>query len=143
MSDYEPKLVCFTCDFGWGYQSEKDALSSKIDHWVPIVCSGRIDTTYILDAFNAGADGVLILGCREGDCHFQDGNFEARKKVYLLQKLLEGYGIEKERLRMVFSLDPEGNTIPRLIEDMNRDIRKLGPVKKLPPLWLRSASYAE
>ena len=143
MSDYEPKLVCFTCDFSWGYLAEKDALNSQIDYWVPIVCSGRIDSTYVLDAFNAGADGVLILGCPEGDCHFQDGNFEAKKKVYLLQKLLEDYGIEGERLRIELSQDPQGDGIPRLIAEMKDSIRKLGPVKKLQPLWLRSKSLAE
>lgn len=143
MSDYEPKLVCFTCDFSWGYLSEKDTLNSRIDHWVPIVCSGRIDATYVLDAFNAGADGVLILGCPEGDCHFQDGNFEARKKVYLLQKLLEDYGIERGRLRIELSQDPAGDRIPKLIEEMKDSIRRLGPVKKLQPLWLRSKSLAE
>ncbi|MBN2098488.1 MAG: hydrogenase iron-sulfur subunit, partial [Dehalococcoidia bacterium] len=93
--------------------------------------SGKIDTTHILDAFKRGADGVLILGCPEGDCHFQDGNYEARKRVYLAQKVLEAYGIEPERLRIELSVDPKGNSIPRLVKEMSDAVAKLGPVKKV------------
>jgi F420-non-reducing hydrogenase iron-sulfur subunit len=131
MSGYEPKLVCFSCRFGWGYLGDDTKLSSQIKNWVPIICSGKIDTTHILDAFRAGADGVLILGCPAGDCHFQDGNLEARKRVQILQRVLVDYGIEKERLRMELSLDPDGESIPRLVQEMSEAVAKLGPVKKL------------
>jgi len=131
MSDYEPKLVCFSCNFGWGYLTGGNGLSSQIKNWIPVVCSGKIDTTHILDAFKAGADGVLILGCPEGDCHFQDGNFEARKKVYLLHKLLEDYGIEKDRLKIELSTDPDGKRIHQVVKEMGESIGKLGPVKKI------------
>ena len=131
MNGYEPKLVCFSCNFGWGYLSERSTLSSQIRNWIPVVCSGKIDTTHILDAFKAGADGVLVLGCNSGDCHFQDGNSETRKRIYLLKKLLEDYGIEGDRLRIVLSSDPEGKRIPQLIKEMGDSIGKLGPVKKV------------
>jgi F420-non-reducing hydrogenase iron-sulfur subunit len=132
LSTYEPKLVCFSCKFSWGYLTDEDALSSKIDNWVPLICTGKIDATHMLDAFKAGADGVLILGCPEGDCHYQDGNYEARKRVYLIRKLLESLGIEKERIRIELSIDPEGTRIPKLVEEMRRELAKLGPVKKGP-----------
>jgi F420-non-reducing hydrogenase iron-sulfur subunit len=131
MKHYEPKLVCFSCKFGWGYLGDEIALSRQIKNWLPIICSGKIDMTHVLHAFKKGADGVLILGCPEGDCHYQDGNFEARKRVYLLQKILESYGIEKERLRIELSVDPEGKSIPQLVKDMSDNIAKLGPVKKI------------
>ncbi len=131
MKHYEPKLVCFSCKFGWGYLGDDIALSRQIKNWLPIICSGKIDMTYVLHAFKKGADGVLILGCPEGDCHYQDGNFEAKKRVYLLQKILESYGIEKERLRIELSVDPEGKSIPQLVKDMSDSIAKLGPVKKI------------
>jgi F420-non-reducing hydrogenase iron-sulfur subunit len=131
MSDYEPKLVCFSCNFGWGYLTGRNGLTSQIKNWIPVSCSGKIDTTNILDAFKAGADGVLILGCPEGDCHFQDGNFEAKKRVYLLHKLLEDYGIEKDRLKIELSVDPDGKRIPQVVKEMGESIRKLGPVKKI------------
>ncbi len=130
MSPYEPKLVCFSCKFSWGYLADQEDLSHKVKNWVPIICTGKIDTTHVLTAFKQGADGVLILGCPEGDCHYQDGNFEMRKRVYLLQKVLESYGIEKERLRVHLSLDPDGQTIPQLVNQMSQSIRNLGPLGK-------------
>jgi len=131
MKHYEPKLVCFSCKFGWGYLGDEVALSKQIKNWLPIICSGKIDMTHVLNAFKKGADGVLILGCPEGDCHYQDGNFEAKKRVYLLQKLLESYGIEKERLRIELSLDPEGKSIPQLVKNLSDSVAKLGPVKRI------------
>lgn len=130
MKHYEPKLVCFSCKFGWGYLAHEEELHSRIKNWVPIICSGKIDTIHILEAFKQGADGVLVLGCPEGDCHYQDGNFEARKRVYLLQRILEAYGIEKERLKIQLSVDPEGNTIPQIVKEMSDAVAKLGPVRK-------------
>ena len=132
MSDYEPKVVCFSCKFSWGYLTDEDTLSSKMDNWVPLICTGKIDATHMLDAFRAGADGILILGCPEGDCHYQDGNYEAKKRVYLIRRLLESMGIDKGRIRIVLSADPEGESIPKLVAEMRRDLAKLGPAKKRP-----------
>jgi F420-non-reducing hydrogenase iron-sulfur subunit len=132
LSEHNPKLVCFSCKFSWGYLVDEASISAQIKNWIPIICTGKIDTTHIFNAFKDGADGVLILGCPEGDCHYQDGNYEARKKIYLVRRLLESYGIEKERLRLELSIDPDGNRIPQLIKEMSKDLAKLGPVKKIP-----------
>ncbi len=129
MNDFEPKLVCFSCKFGWGYLGDESSLSSQIKSWIPIICSGKVDTNHIIAAFKRGADGVLILGCPEGDCHYQDGNFEARKRVHLLQKVLNVYGIEPERVRLELSIDPEGKRIPEMVRKMSETVKKLGPVK--------------
>ena len=141
MSAYEPKVVCFSCKFSWGYLTDEDKLASKIDNWVPLICTGKIDATDILDAFSAGADGILILGCPEGDCHYQDGNYEAKKRVYLVRRLLESVGIEKERIRIELSSDPEGESISRLVEEMRRELAKLGPARE-GPLKPRKPSVA-
>ena len=132
MDDFEPKLVCFSCKFGWGYLADEDELSSRIKNWISVVCSGKVDATHIVDAFKHGADGVLILGCPEGECHYQDGNIETKKRVYLLQKVLDAYGIEPDRVRMELSLDPEGNSIPDRVRKMSDAIKKMGPVKTVP-----------
>jgi len=131
MAAFEPKVVCFSCNFGWGYLSDKIDLSAKIKYWIPEICSGKIDTNQILRAFRAGADGVLILGCPEGHCHFQDGNYQTRKKVYLLQKIMSAFGIEPERLGMQMSRDPEGKNIPQLVQEMKEHLVNLGPIKKM------------
>jgi F420-non-reducing hydrogenase iron-sulfur subunit len=132
LSEHNPKVVCFSCKFSWGYLTDEATLSAQIKNWIPIICTGKIDTTHILDAFKEGADGVLILGCPEGDCHYQDGNYEARKKIYLARRLLESYGIEKERLRLELSIDPDGSRISQLMKEMSKDLVKIGPVKKIP-----------
>jgi F420-non-reducing hydrogenase iron-sulfur subunit len=130
LSQYKPKVVCFSCKFSWGYLTEEASLSKQIDNWIPIICTGKIDTTYMMDAFEKGADGVLILGCPEGDCHYQDGNYEAKKRVYLLRRMLESMGIEKERIRIELSADPEGRRIPQLVKEMKEELAKLGPMKR-------------
>ena len=130
MNQYKPKLVCFSCKFGWGYLTGEDSLSSKIENWIPIICTGKIDATQMIDAFDEGADGILILGCPEGDCHYQDGNYEVKKRVYLLRKLLGYMGIEEERIRIELSIDPAGKRIPQLVKEMSKELAKLGPSQR-------------
>ena len=129
MKQQEPKIVCFSCKFSWGYLADEKTLAARMKNWVPIVCSGKLDTKHVMNAFTNGADGVLILGCPEGDCHYQDGNLETRKRIALLKTTLESYGIEPERIRLVLSSDPEGNTIPGLIDEMKDAVKKIGSDK--------------
>lgn len=131
MTQPEPKIVCFSCKFCWGYLTKEEELSRLISNWIPIICTGKIDSVHLLNAFSHGADGVLVLGCPEGDCHYQDGNIEAMKRIYLLHHVLESMGIEKERLKIHLSTDPDGKNIPLLVKNLSDSIRKLGPVKKL------------
>ncbi len=121
--DSGPKIVCFSCKFGWGYL--ENPLKSSIKNWIPINCIGRIDITHIFKAFEEGANGVLLLGCAEKNCHFQDGDYEAKKKVYLAQKVLESLGIRKERLKMILSFDPSGEKIEELIDDFAKELDKI------------------
>jgi F420-non-reducing hydrogenase iron-sulfur subunit len=71
------------------------------------------------------------MGCPEGECHFQDGNFETKKRVQLLRKVLDSYGIEPERVRMELSIDPEGKRIPEIVKSMSQTVKSLGPVKQI------------
>jgi len=129
MKEKEPKVVCFSCRFGWGYLAKEEEIAAQVKNWIPIICTGKIDTTYILNAFRQGADGVLLLGCPEGDCHYQDGNIEARKRINLLYSVLESCGIESDRLRIYLATDPEGKTIPQLVGEMSDTISRLGPLR--------------
>ncbi|MDY7038087.1 MAG: hydrogenase iron-sulfur subunit [Thermodesulfobacteriota bacterium] len=131
METYDPKLVCFSCKFGWGFLNGHLVPSTVIRNWIPVTCSGKIETSHILKAFRSGADGVLILGCPEGHCHFQDGNYQTRKKVLLIKKIMDAFGIEPERLGINLALDPDGQKIPRLIQEMKTSLVRLGPVKKI------------
>jgi F420-non-reducing hydrogenase iron-sulfur subunit len=128
MDEYRPKILCFKCNFGWGYLDDKKESNDVVKSMVPVTCSGKVDTTHILTALKEGADGVLVLGCRQGECHFQDGNYQTGKKILLIKKVLTSFGIEPERVRMVFSVDPDGNKIPMEIETMRTEISSLGPI---------------
>ena len=129
MNEDSPKVFCFSCNFGWGYVSGEEDAQPKTKAWARVACSGKIDTHHVLEAFRHGADGVLILGCPRGDCHFQDGNYQAAKRVSLLRKALEPFGIEGDRLRIELAADPDGAAIGRLVEKMRRDLLDLGPIK--------------
>jgi F420-non-reducing hydrogenase iron-sulfur subunit len=120
------KIVCFSCKFSWGYLTDDSVLAADINNWIPILCAGKIDPVYIVDAFARGADGVLILGCPDGDCHYQDGNIEAKKRLALLHRALLAYGIRPERVKLVLSRDPEGRDIPGYISEMAETIKLLG-----------------
>jgi F420-non-reducing hydrogenase iron-sulfur subunit len=123
-----PKILCFSCKFSWGYLSSDEAIASKVRNWIPVICSGKIQPAQILKAFEKGVDGILILACPEGECHYQDGNCEARKKVFLIRKILTANGIDSRRLKMAMGKDPEGGRIAELIADMGDFLRKLGPL---------------
>ncbi len=127
---YKPKLVCFSCKFGWAYLRDMNALGEDVEFLTPVECSGRLDALHLLKAFKEGADGVLILACEEGHCHFQEGNFRTLKMLYLLRDVLEAHGIEKARVRIEFSLDPEGRKILGRIARMKESLSALGPLNR-------------
>ena len=80
MTEFTPKLVCFSCKFGWGYLNS-NGYDKQIKNLIPVICIGKVDTTHIIGAFKDGADGLLILGCPDGQCHFKTGNYQARKRI--------------------------------------------------------------
>jgi F420-non-reducing hydrogenase iron-sulfur subunit len=127
MGKFDPKLVCFSCKFGWGYLND-NGYEKEIEHLVPVMCSGKVNASHIVDAFKKGADGVIILGCPDNECHFQNGNFQARKRVLLLKKTLADFGIEPSRLKIVLDMDPEGSRIPAAIDGMKAELKDLGPL---------------
>jgi len=120
-----PKIVCFYCKFGWGYTAEKRPSAGNL---VPVACLGKVDAEDILRAFREGAEGVLLLGCARKECHFQDGDSETMKKVHLVRRVLEAWGIDPARVEVVFSFDPEGENIARLVEEMASRIKAMKPL---------------
>ncbi len=127
MTEFIPKLVCFSCKFGWGYLNG-NGYYKQVRNLIPVICSGKVDTTHIIGAFKEGADGVLILGCPDGQCHFKTGNYQARKRIFLLQNVLKEFGIEPGRLKIALDIDPEGTRIPAIIEEMKTELGSLGPL---------------
>ena len=131
MTESSPKIVAFLCNW-CSYAGADLAGVSRIQYppsirIIRVMCSGRIEPAFILEAFKNGADGVLVAGCHPGDCHYLSGNFKAQRRVLLLRKVLENLGLEPERLRLDWVSASEGDKFAILVEDMTEEIRKLGP----------------
>jgi F420-non-reducing hydrogenase iron-sulfur subunit len=91
------------------------------------MCSGSVDSIYILRALLEGADGVFIRGCHPGDCHYLDGNYKARRKVVLMNSILDTLGLEKERIWIRWVSASEGKKFADTMKEMTEEIKKLGP----------------
>ena len=130
-SEIKPKIVGFLCNW-CSYAGADLAGVSRIQHSptlriVRVMCSGRIDPIFILEAFRSGADGVLVAGCHPGDCHYLSGNYKAQRRVSMLKTVLEQFGLEPERLRLDWISASEGDRFATLIKNMTEKIKKLGP----------------
>jgi F420-non-reducing hydrogenase iron-sulfur subunit len=95
---------------------------------IRVMCSGRVDPQFVLKAFEEGADGVLISGCHPGDCHYQEGNTKALRRHRLLSRVLEQFGIEKERFRLEWVSASEGIKFQKVCQEFTEQIRALGPL---------------
>jgi F420-non-reducing hydrogenase iron-sulfur subunit len=95
---------------------------------IRVMCSGRIDPQFVLEAFAKGADGVLIGGCHPGDCHYAEGNYKALRRYHLLKRLLAEMGIEDERFRLEWISASEGEKVKTVINDMVERLQTLGPL---------------
>ena len=94
---------------------------------IRVPCTGKVDLLYILRAFEKGADGVYAVGCLEGDCHFNSGNFRARKRMDQAKKILDTIGIDGERAQMYNLSSSEGPLFAKIAVEMEEKIRQLGP----------------
>jgi coenzyme F420-reducing hydrogenase delta subunit len=94
---------------------------------VRVPCTGKVDVLYILHSFEKGADGVYLVGCLEGGCHYNNGNLQARRRVEQAQKILDSIGIGGERVQMYNLSSSDGPLFAKYAEEMNERIRKLGP----------------
>ena len=130
-SSFEPVILGFACNW-CSYAGADLAGTSRIQYApniriIRVMCSGRVDPTFILRAFAMGVDGVFIGGCHPGDCHYIEGNHKARRMVELTKKLLQALGIEPSRLRLEWISASEGARFARVITDFTRTIKELGP----------------
>ena len=139
--DFEPKIIGFLCNW-CSYAGADLAGVSRIQYppnirIIRVMCSGRIDPAFVLEAFKNGADGVLIAGCHlPSDCHYISGNFKTLRRMTLLKIVLEQLGIEPERLRLEWISAAEGEKFAVTVKDMVNQIKALGPS----PLKINSPS---
>ncbi len=132
MTTFEPKIVAFLCNW-CSYEGADAAGRAKIERpanlrVVRVMCTGRAEPQFILQAFRAGADGILVLGCHPGDCHYKEGNNFALRRHVILKNLLVQLGIEEERLRLDWVSASEGEKFAGIVREMTDVINKLGPL---------------
>lgn len=130
---FEPKLVGFLCRW-CSYTGADLAGTSRIEYppnltTIRVMCSGRVDPTFVVKALAGGADGVLIAGCHPGDCHYSEGNYKAQRRHALLLDLLTQFGIERERVRLEWVSASEGDRFARVVGELTETVRKLGPLR--------------
>jgi len=133
MSEFEPNIVAFLCN--WCSYAGADLTGTTRVHYPPtvkvirVMCTGRVNPLFVLQALRQGADGVLISGCHPGECHYLKGNFLARRRFLLMKNLLEYIGINPSRIRMSWVSASEGKKFADVITEVTEDIKKLGPLK--------------
>jgi coenzyme F420-reducing hydrogenase delta subunit len=135
MSDFEPKIIAMICNW-CTYTAADLAGTSRLmyPHNVRIIrmmCTGMIDSKYVLKAFLEGADGVFIGGCHPGDCHYINGNVKARKRISGVSRILEQFGFESQRLALHWVGASEGSEFQKHMTSFVETIKSVGPSQAL------------
>ena len=131
--EFQPTIVSFLCNW-CSYTGADLAGTSRMKYAhnvrvIRVMCSGRVDPTFVLSAFQEGADGVLICGCHPGDCHYHEGNYKCLRRYHLLQKYLQQMGIHKDRFRLAWVSASEGKQFAELADEMTETVTALGPCR--------------
>jgi F420-non-reducing hydrogenase iron-sulfur subunit len=131
---FEPNIIGFLCNW-CSYAGADLAGTSRIQYppnlkVIRVMCSGRVNPIFVINALQQGADGVLIGGCHPGDCHYERGNYLARRRIAVLKNLIQFVGIDPRRIRMTWVSAAEGNKFAEVVKEITEDIRKLGPMQQ-------------
>jgi F420-non-reducing hydrogenase iron-sulfur subunit len=142
--NFEPVIIGFTCNW-CSYRAADLAGTARIKYppnirLIRLMCSGRLDPTFVLKALAGGADGVLITGCHPGECHYLEQNYKALRRYLLLRRTIAQMGIEPERVKLVWASAAEGVHLAGEITNMVAEIRDLGPLNW--PKWGTNGSKA-
>lgn len=127
---WTPRIVAFFCN--WCTYTAADLAGVSRLRYAPnvrvirLMCSGRVDPQFILEALARGADGVLIGGCHPGDCHYVEGNTKMLRRFRMLRRMLRDLGIAEARVRLEWISAAEGEKVRTVINEMTEEIRQLG-----------------
>jgi len=129
---FEPKIVGFLCNW-CSYRAADLAGTARVKYQpnvriLRVMCSGRVDPTFVLKALALGADGVMIAGCHPGECHYLEQNYKAMRRFYLLRHTLRAMGIADERVRLQWASAAEGVQLAAAINELIEQVRALGPL---------------
>lgn len=130
---YEPVIIGFLCN--WCSYRAADLAGTARMRYSPnmrpirVMCSGRVEPDLVLNALRNGADGVLIAGCHPGECHYIEGNLKALRRYTLLKRVLAQFGVEPERVQIVWASASEGSKLADTVNNMTETLRRLGPLR--------------
>lgn len=133
--EFKPLIVAFCCNW-CSYAGADLAGTSRLNYpanvkIIRVPCSCRVNTNFVIRAFQKGADGVVIAGCHPGDCHYSTGNYYTRRRFSIFINLLEYLGIEKERFKIDWISAAEANKFATVMNEVLENVHRLGPNKKL------------
>ncbi len=128
---FRPKIIVFCCNW-CSYAGADLAGVSRLQmpsdfRVIRVMCSGRVDPEHILKAFSLGADGILVAGCHPADCHYIGGNYRTRRRIPLLQIMIEQFGMDRSRLQLEWISASEGERFQQVITKFIQHIKELGP----------------
>jgi F420-non-reducing hydrogenase iron-sulfur subunit len=138
MAEFEPKIVGFLCN--WCTYAGADLAGTSRMQYPPnmrpirVMCSGSVDSVYILRALLEGADGVFIGGCHPGDCHYVSGNYKARRRMVAFKSILRSVGLDEDRVWLRWISAAEGRKFADTVTEMTRAIADKGP-SEFRDLW--------
>ena len=129
---FEPTIIGFTCNW-CSYRAADMAGTARMKYspnvrLIRLMCSGRLDPTFVFKAFASGADAVLMTGCHPGDCHYVEQNYKALRRYLLLKRVLAQMGIEPERIKLLWASAAEGAIFAAEINKYVEEVRALGPL---------------
>jgi F420-non-reducing hydrogenase iron-sulfur subunit len=130
--EWKPRIVAFFCN--WCTYTAADLAGVSRLKYAPnirvirLMCSGRVDPQFVLEALAQGADAVLIGGCHPFDCHYVEGNYKCLRRFEMLKRLVQDMGLEPERLRLEWISAAEGEKVKRVVNEMVEAVRRLGPL---------------
>ncbi len=131
MTEFKPTVLAFCCNW-CSYAGADLAGVSRLQmppnvHVIRVMCSASVKPEYVLKAISQGIDGVLVLGCHIGDCHYMTGNHRTAKRIPLVQKIIGQTGIDERRVRLDWVSAAEGEKFQKVVTDFVNDVSKLGP----------------
>ncbi|MCD6516506.1 MAG: hydrogenase iron-sulfur subunit [Candidatus Aminicenantes bacterium] len=128
---FTPNIIGFLCNW-CSYTGADLAGTSRMKippslKTIRVMCSGRIDPLFVLESFIKGADGVMMMGCHPGDCHYQKGNYNARRRYVMLNSIFDTLGLEKKRIGLWWVSASEATRFAKVTNEYTKEIEKLGP----------------
>ena len=144
---FEPVIVGFLCNW-CSYRAADLAGTARIKYApnmrpIRVMCTARIEPQFVLKALREGADGVLIAGCHPGECHYVDGNIKTLRRHTLLKQMLRQFGVEEERVQIVWASASEGIVLAGAVDRMTEQVRALGPLRWKETVWGGNGHHEE